>query len=566
MTSVKLSKCPTGIHGLDAITGGGLPHGRPTLICGGAGSGKTLIGMEFLVRGIQEYQEPGVFVSFEERTIDLAENVASLGFDLPSLIADKTLMIDQVTIDRGEITETGEYNLDGLFIRLGAAIDAIGAKRIVLDTIETLFSALTNTQVIRSELHRLFSWLKEKGVTAIVTGERGDGTLTRHGLEEYVSDCVIVLDQRVTEQVATRRLRIAKYRGSAHGSNEYPFLIDSDGIIVLPITAIDLNYPVSSEVVSTGIAKLDNMLGGKGYYRGGSLMVSGTAGAGKSSIAGHFADAACRRGEHCIYFAFEESPDQIMRNMCSIGLDLEQWVKAGFLHFTAFRPASFGLEVHLSTMLRLIDKIEPKVVVIDPVSSFANSASELDANGMVMRLIDLMKSRRITALLTSLTSGGHAAEQTEIGISSLIDTWILLRNIEQAGERTRTLSIVKSRGLKHSNQARELLLTGQGAKLVEVFIGPDGILTGSARIAQEASDRATATALENDIARKTAGMLRKRKTVETRIAEMQADLAAETEDVSAAIKVQTSVASGLSSARMAQALERETGDGARNDE
>src|ERR1700761_2769527 len=314
----QLLKCPTGIHGLDAITGGGVPRGRPTLVCGGAGSGKTLIGMEFLVRGVQNYDEPGVFVSFEERARDLAENVASLGFDLNGLIAKKTFMIDQVSIDRGEITETGEYNLDGLFIRLGAAIDMVGAKRVVLDTIETLFSALKNTQVIRSELHRLFLWLKEKGVTALVTGERGDGALTRHGLEEYVSDCVIVLDQRITEQVATRRLRIAKYRGSAHGSNEYPFMIDTDGISVLPITSIELNYPVTTEVVSSGIPKLDVMLGGTGYYRGTSLMVSGTAGTGKSSIAGHFADAACRRGETCIYFAFEESPDQIMRNMRSI--------------------------------------------------------------------------------------------------------------------------------------------------------------------------------------------------------------------------------------------------------
>jgi circadian clock protein KaiC len=368
-----------------------------------------------------------------------------------------------------------------------------------------------------------------------VTGERGEGSLTRHGLEEYVSDCVIVLDQRVTDQVATRRLRIAKYRGSAHGSNEYPFMIDTDGISILPITSIDLNYPVSSDVVSSGITKVDTMLGGGGYYRGCTMLVSGTAGTGKTSIAAHFVDAACRRGEHCVYFAFEESPDQIMRNMRSIGLDLRAWADAGLLHFAAFRPASLGLEVHLTTMMKLLDKNKPSIVIVDPVSSFAAAGTELDAGGMVMRLIDLMKSRQITALLTSLTSANHAAEQSEAGISSLIDTWIMVRNIERAGERTRTLSIVKSRGRKHSNQARELLLTDQGVRLIDVFIGPDGILTGSARMTQEATDRAAAKALETDIARKTAAMLRKRKSVEARISEMQDDLAAEAEEVTIAI-------------------------------
>ncbi len=554
----RLEKCPTGIHGLDVITGGGLPRGRPTLICGGAGSGKTLIGMEFLVRGIQQHDEHGVFMSFEERAIDLTENVASLGYDLAALTADGKLVIDQVTIDRGEIMETGEYDLDGLFIRIAAAIAAVGAKRVVLDTIETLFAALTNTQIIRSELRRLFAWLKEKGVTAIITGERGDGTLTRHGLEEYVSDCVIALDQRVTDQIATRRMRIVKYRGSAHGSNEYPFLIDEQGFTVLPITAIDLNYPASQEVVSTGIAKLDLMLGGKGYYRGGSLLVSGTAGTGKTSIAAHFADAACRRGEPCIYFAFEESPDQIIRNMRSIGIDLGIWADQGLLHFAAFRPSAFGLEVHLSTMLKLIGEFKPQVVIVDPVSSFIAAGTESDARSMLMRLIDLLKARQITAMLTSLTTAGHAAEQSEVGISSLTDTWLMVRNLEQAGERTRTMSIIKSRGMKHSNQARELLLGARGVELAQVFVGPDGtIMTGSARVAQEAADRAAVAALEDDIAREEAALLRKRKAVDARIAEMQADLAAEAEEVGATIKTQTSAATGRAAARADQALERE---------
>ena len=445
-------------------------------------------------------------------------------------------------------------------MRLASAIDAVGAKRVVLDTIETLFAALTNTQVIRSELRRLFGWLKERGVTAIITGERGDGTLTRHGLEEYVSDCVITLDQRITEQIATRRLRIVKYRGSAHGTNEYPFLIDAQGITILPITGVNLNYSASANVVSTGIPKLDAMLGGKGYFRGGSLLVSGTAGTGKSSVAAHFAAAACQRKEHCIYFAFEESPDQIVRNMRSIGIDLAPWVADGLLHFAAFRPASFGLEVHLSTMQRLIDEIDPQVIVVDPVSSFIAAGTELDAKSMLMRLIDLLKTRKITALLTSLTEGGHPVEQSEIGISSLIDTWLMMRNIEQAGERTRTLSVIKSRGMKHSNQTRELRLTDNGVELAEVFVGPDGgILTGSARISQEAADRAASAALLDEITCKRAALQRRRGIVEARIAELQADLAAEEAEVGAAISLQTTAASELAHSRTVQARERETG-------
>ncbi|HTI80080.1 MAG TPA: circadian clock protein KaiC [Acetobacteraceae bacterium] len=557
-----LTKCPTGIHGLDTITGGGLPSGRPTLICGSSGCGKTLFGMEFLIRGIQQYNENGIFVSFEERPRDLAENVASLGYDLPGMIADKKLIIDQISIDRSEITETGEFDLEGLFIRLAFAIEAVGAKRVVLDTIETLFAALTNAHVIRSELRRLFFWLKEKGVTAIVTGERGSGTLTRNGLEEYVSDCVILLDMRVTEQVATRRLRVVKYRGTAHGTNEYPFLIDEQGITVLPITGINLSYPVSRELVSTGIDKLDRMLCGTGYYRGSSLLVSGTAGTGKTSIAAHFVDAACRRGEPCIYFAFEESPDQISRNMQSIGIDLASWAEKGLLHFAAFRPTSFGLETHLSTMLKLVEQIKPLIVVLDPVSSFMAAGTEIDARAMLMRLIDFLKLQRTTALMTTLTSAGHAAEQSEVGISSLIDTWVMLHNLEQAGERTRTLSIVKSRGMSHSNQARELLLTANGIKLVDVFVGPNGgILTGSARIAQEAADRATLVALNQDVARKQAALQRKRNAVLARIAEMQSELTVETEEVELAIAQQNSAASILVTDRTAQAQEREnTGD------
>jgi len=484
----QLPKSPTGIQGLDEITGGGLPKGRPTLVCGSAGCGKTLLAMEFLVRGARQFNEPGVFMAFEENAKDLTQNVASLGFDLKDLIARKKMVLDFVYIERSEIEETGEYDLEGLFIRLGHAIDSIGAKRVVLDTIESLFSGLPNPLILRAELRRLFRWLKDKGVTAVITGERGEETLTRQGMEEYVSDCVIVLDHRVSEQVTSRRLRVVKYRGSTHGTNEYPFLIDEDGILVLPVTSLGLQNIVSTDRIPTGVAHLDAMLGGAGYYRGSSVLVSGTAGTGKTSLAAHFAEAACRRGERALYFAFEESPSQIMRNMRSIGIDLEPWVQKGLLQFQANRPSFAGLEMHLTMMHKAVNAFKPQVVIVDPLSSFVIGGNETEVKSMLMRLVDFLKMNRITGLFTNLTSGRGALELTDVAISSLIDTWLLLRDIEIGGERNRGLYILKSRGMAHSNQIREFLLTDHGVELCDVYVGPEGVLTGSARLAQERVD------------------------------------------------------------------------------
>ncbi|MEO7623438.1 MAG: circadian clock protein KaiC, partial [Gallionella sp.] len=443
---VPLPKARTGIQGLDEITGGGLPQGRPTLVCGSAGCGKTLLAMEFLVRGATQFDEPGVFMAFEETTKDLTQNVASLGFDLNDLIARKKMVLDFVYIERSEIEETGEYDLEGLFIRLGLAIDSIGAKRVVLDTIESLFAGLPNPLILRAELRRLFRWLKEKGVTAIITGERGDETLTRQGLEEYVSDCVIVLDHRVSDQASSRRLRVVKYRGSTHGTNEYPFLIDEDGISVLPVTSLGLQHSVSTDRISSGVPRLDAMLGGVGYYRGSSVLISGTAGTGKSSLAAHFVDAACRRGERALYFAFEESPSQIIRNMRSIGIDLEPWVKKGLLVFQATRPSFAGLEMQLTMMHKTVNTFKPQVVVVDPMNGFIIGGNEVEVKSMLMRLADFLKTNQITTLFTSLTSGGSPSELTNVAISALIDTWLMLRDIESGGERNRALSILKSRG------------------------------------------------------------------------------------------------------------------------
>jgi circadian clock protein KaiC len=450
---------------MDEITGGGLPKGRPTLVAGGAGCGKTLFAMEFLVNGAIQYDEPGVFVAFEENADELAQNVASLGFDLKELIKQKKLVIDYVRVERTEIEEAGEYDLDGLFIRLGHASDTIGAKRVVLDTLEVLFGALPNQGILRAELHRLFRWLKDKGVSAVVTAERGDGTMTRFGLEEYVADCVISLDHRVTEQVSTRRLRIVKYRGTLHGTNEYPFLIGKNGISVLPITSLALEHKVAKGRVSSGIRELDEMLGAKGFYRGSSILISGMAGTGKTSIAASFVDAACRRGERCMYFAFEESAGQIMRNMRSIGIDLAPHIKSGLLQFHVARPTVYGLEMHLVTMYDKIREYKPQVVVLDPITDFFAVASQLEVKAAMTRIIDFLKTQQITALFTSYTTQKDVQDQTIVGVSSLIDAWISLRNLENNGERHRGLFILKSRGMAHSNQIRSFLLTDKGIKI-----------------------------------------------------------------------------------------------------
>lgn len=519
---VSFAKCPTGITGLDQITQGGLPKGRPTLVCGSSGSGKTLLGMEFLAKGASDYGEPGVCFSFEESSHDLIKNVASLGFDVQAMIDQKKLLIDHVQIESGEIEESGKYDLEGLFIRLGYVLDSVGAKRVVLDAIETLLTAFDNAGVMRAELHRLFQWLKDKGVTAIVTGERGEGVLTRHGLEEYVSDCVILLDQRVDEQIATRRLRIVKYRGSAHGTNEYPFLLDAQGFTVLPHTAISQQYIVSDEFISSGVKKLDEMLNSKGYYRGGTVLISGTSGSGKSSLAAHFIEAACQRGERSLYFSFEESPSQVTRNMRSIGIDLKRWQDQGVLHIEAVRPTSIGLEALLVSIQRLTEQFKAQVVVFDPISSIKPAGAAKDAYLMLMRLVDYFKARQITCVLTSLTEGGAAAERSEVGISSLVDSWLLLRHLERDNERTRLLYILKSRGLAHSCEVHEFMLSDEGVDLVKVYMGPDGILTGSARHMQMYRDKADALNRSRDVRARKALLERKRKAMEATIAELRA--------------------------------------------
>ena len=463
----ELRKCLTGIRGLDEITNGGLPHGRPTLICGAAGCGKTLLALEFIVRGARQFHEPGVFMCFEETGPELAANVASLGFDLAALIRRKQVVVDHVRIERSEIAETGEYDLEGLFIRLGNAIDSIGAKREVLDSLEALFAGLPNEAILRSELRRLFNWLNTKGVTVIITGEKGEKTLTRHGLEEYISDCVITLDHRVINQVATRRLRIVKYRGSAHGTNEYPTLIDEEGLSVLPISALGLNYPVSTARISTGIPRLDAMLGGKGYYKGSSILLSGTAGTGKSSIAATFANSVCARGGRCLYWSSEESPEQIVRNMASIGIKLAPHVRKGLLQFHSVRPTLCGLESHLVTLHKLVTDYQPEAIIMDPITNLAAVGDDAEIKAMLTRVIDFLKSEGVTAIFTSLTSGGVAAEQSEVGVSSLMDAWLLLQLVASASERNRVLTVLKSRGMAHSHQMREFVLSNKGVDLVE---------------------------------------------------------------------------------------------------
>lgn len=459
-----LHKAPTGINGLDEITNGGFPKGRPVLICGSAGCGKTLFAAQFLVKGITDYNEPGVFMSFEESTSDLTENFKSLGFDLEKLKAQKKLRIDHVRIERTEIEETGEYDLDGLFIRLNYAIDAIGAKRVVLDTIESLFSGMENMALLRSEIRRLFIWLKEKGVTALITGERGESSLTRQGLEEYVSDCVILLDFRVIDQIATRRLRIVKYRGSTHGTNEYPFLIDEHGISVLPVTSLKLDYKSPTEIISTGLPALDQAFSTGGIYRASSTLITGNAGTSKTILAAHFALSSCKRKERTLYFSFEESPDQLVRNMATIGINFKKAIQSKLLYIHASRPSLQGLEMHLMVLNRLLAELKPRTLIIDPISSLISIGNSSEVGAMLVRLLDTLKINQVNALFTSLTHDGYAeySNSTIDAVSSLADTWINLRNEERNNERVRSLLIVKSRGMGHSNNQQDFTITGRG--------------------------------------------------------------------------------------------------------
>ena len=525
--ATRLPKCPTGIQGLDEITGGGLPRGRPTLVCGGAGCGKTLLAAEFLVRGAVQFDEPGVLMAFEETEKELTANVASLGFDLAGLVRRKKIVVDFVHLDRSEVQESGEYDLEGLFVRLSHAIDSIGAKRVVLDTLEVLFASLPNEATLRAELRRLFRWLKEKGVTAVITAERGRESLTRHGLEEYVSDCVIVLDHRVNDQIATRNLRVIKYRGALHDTNEFPFLIGNEGISVLPITSLGLNHKASSERIATGIPRLDSMLGGRGFFRGSSILLSGTPGTGKTIVAANFAHTACRRGERALFFSFVESPDQIIRNMHSIGLRLEPLVKRGLLRFHSARPSLYGLEMHLATMFKEIAAFQPRVVIVDPITSLLDAGTASEGKGMVTRLIDYLKAGQVTSLFTSLTQGGQALQQTVSAMSSLMDAWLSLQDFEGNGEHNRVLYVLKARGMAHSNQIREFLISDHGIDVVDAYIGASGVLTGSARAAQGALEKAEGLANQQEAARRKRELEVKRTALERQISGLRSDYESE---------------------------------------
>jgi circadian clock protein KaiC len=526
-TSQGISKSLTGIDGFDDLTLGGVPTGRPTLVCGSAGCGKTLFATTFLIHGAREYGEPGVFVTFEERPGDIVSNVASLGFALNKLVDDQKIAFEHIALDRSELEEAGDYDLEGLFLRLESAIDSIGAKRVVLDTIESLFSVFSNEAILRAEIRRLFDWLKDKGMTTVITAERGDGTLTRQGLEEYVSDCVILLDHRVQNQVSTRRLRIVKYRGTAHGTNEYPFLIDQDGFSVLPVSSLGLNHKVFEDRISSGIADLDKMLAGGGFHRASSVLISGVAGSGKSSVAASFADAACAAGERALLFSFEESADQSVRNMKSLGIDLGRWIKSDKLRFIATRPTFYSLEMHLAVMLREVTRFNPSLVILDPISSFLESGDRMEVQSMLLRVIDFLKSHGVTAVFTHLMHGQDEKVQTDAGLSSLMDAWILLLNREISGEFNRELYLLKARGLSHSNQVREFVISDEGIKLVPPYLGESGALTGTARRNEEAKSRRAEVRRRADVSRVEQQLHQKRRRAKAQMEALQAELDAD---------------------------------------
>lgn len=526
-TPLGITKSQTGIAGFDDLTLGGVPTGRPTLVCGSAGCGKTLFAATFLVHGARDYDEPGVFVTFEERPVDIAANVASLGFDVEGLIAADRMAIEHIAIDPSEVAEIGDFDLEGLFLRMELAIDAIGAKRVVLDTIESLFSAFTNQAVLRAEIRRLFDWLKDRGMTTVITAERGDGTLTRQGLEEYVSDCVILLDHRVHNQISTRRMRIVKYRGTAHGTNEYPFLIDSDGFSVLPVSSLGLNHKVFDERVPSGVADLDAMIAGGGFYRGSSILVSGVAGSGKSSLSASFVHAAAERGERAIYFSFEEAQGQIVRNMRSIGLDLAPFVEDGLIRFISARPTFYSLEMHLAIMLREVQKFDPEVVVLDPISAFMESGDKLEVQSMLLRMVDYLKSRGVSAMFTHLMHDQDGTVATDAGLSSLMDGWILMLNREVNGEFNRELYLLKARGMSHSNQVREFVMSEAGIQLMPPYLGENGALTGSARRSEEARARRQEVSRRAEVDRLKSQIETRRRKALAQIEALRAELEAD---------------------------------------
>ena len=550
-----LKKTPSGIFGFDEITGGGLPRSRPTLVYGGPGCGKTLWGLQFLTVGAEKYSEPGVFLAFEETVDDLKRNVRSLGFDLNDLIARKLLTIEHARIEPAEIGQ-GDYDLEALFMRLARAIDAVQAKRVVIDSLEVLLHHESDRAAIRDSFHRLFRWLGNRGVTSVVTAEEGDGGRSRNGFEEYIADCVVRLDHRIRNQLSTRTLRVVKYRGSSHGTNEYPFLIDEGGVHVLPVTSIGLTHKVTSERVSTGVPRLDTMLDGAGFYRGTTVLVSGTPGSGKSSLSAHFMAASCARGERVLAFTYEESPDQVIRNMASIGLDLRRWVDEGLLRFIAARPSMYGLEMHLAVMLKAIDEFAPDSVIIDPISNLVRAGTEGDAHTVIVRLLDLLKTRGITAILTHPTNDAEHVGRTDLAISSIIDSWILVQTLQTGGERNRTLYILKSRGMAHSNQIREFVITGTGISLIDVYTGPDGVLTGAARASREAQTHAEAVLRQQQIAKRERQRSRRRKTIEAQIAALQEQLLEEESETSVDIAEAKEVVAQLEKDRAEMARRR----------
>jgi circadian clock protein KaiC len=556
-----LPKAPTGIRGLDEITRGGLPQGRSTLVTGGTGTGKTLLGVQFLVAGAREHGEPGVLVTFEESAEKVTANVASLGFDLDGLQRDGMLLIIALPVEAAEIVETGEFDFGPLSLLLDDAIRRIGARRVVLDSTEVLFGTFKAQAIVRAELGRLFGWLEGREVTAIVTGERADDALTRHGIEEYVSDCVIVLDHRVHEGAATRRLQVIKYRGSTHETNEYPFLISARGFEVLPVTAVSLDYRASSERVSTGVPRLDRMLSG-GLYRGSTALVSGAPGTGKSTVGAQLIDAACARGERALLVLFEESPDEVIRNMGSVGLDLGRWVQAGLLRIWAARPSAYGLETHLMILARLMDEHKPAIAVLDGITSLTHQPIQADVVSMVARQIHLLKSRGITAVATTLVQDDEASG---VGVSSLMDTWLLLRNVESNGERNRLLFVLKSRGTAHSNQVREFVLTGHGVELADVYVGPGGVMTGSARVMQQARERSEQLEREEQLTRRKRELKAHVAQGQAQLAVLQEELAAQQAELEQIARREARLAAEAQAARTALAAQRRADPAGRDD-
>ena len=526
----------TGVKGLDDVLGGGIPQGHAMLLVGKPGTGKSILSMEYLLHGIELHKENGVYISFEESEKQIISNAASFGWKFEEMVKKNKLAISYIDMQPEQMRTVGDYDLSALILRVKGAIKKVNARRVVIDGINNLLSTFDDERIIRSDLLRLIREIKEVNATIFITGERGHDSWSKMGFEEYLADGLMHLDNRTDGNYQTREIQVVKCRGINHYTGKSPFIINSEGMSIRPLITADFDYKVLKSRVSTGIADIDNMLGGKGLYRGSTVYITGPSGAGKTSISSSFANGACSRGERALFLAFEESSDQIIRNMKSIGLSLDKWVNEKLLYFYTARATTNSLEGHLDNIMTMVREVEPTCVVLDPISAFRPIANENETKLMLIRLNDYLRARKITTVFTALSSDGEYSEHADVQLSSIADTWIVVRIMDYKGERNNVMQLMKSRGMSHSRQMKEMYFTGNGLKLQNVYQGPEGVLTGAARIGQEKYEKLKEARNVIEIDKNRKKIERKKSLLEASIEALKHEYEEELEALHAAIE------------------------------